>query len=68
MQEEASFRRERLAGYLAEMKAAGSYERADVRLLVERSPGASNWRPRLGRRPRRVGLAEEALARGEDES
>jgi len=67
-QEEASFREERLAGYLAEVKAAGSYQRADVRLLVEEI--AHNEQLEQGIREealRRIGLAEEAMARGENE-
>jgi DNA repair exonuclease SbcCD nuclease subunit len=69
MQEEASFREERLAGYLAEIKAAGSYQRADVRLLVEEIARSEQLEPRIRSEAlRRVGLAEEALARGEGES
>ncbi len=68
-QEEASFREERLAGYLAEIMAAGSYLRADVRLLVEQIAGNERLEPRIRAEAlRRVGLAEEALARGEEES
>ncbi len=68
-QEEASFREERLAGYLAEIMAAGSYQRADVRLLVEQIAGNERLEPRIRAEAlRRVGLAEEALARGEEES
>ena len=69
MQAEASFREERLAGYLAEIKAAGSYQRADVRLLVEEIARSEQLEPRIRSEAlRRVGLAEEALARGEGES
>jgi DNA repair exonuclease SbcCD nuclease subunit len=69
MQAEASFREKRLAGYLAEIKAAGSYERADVRLLVEDIAQNEQLEPRIRAEAlRRVGLAEEALATGEDES
>lgn len=69
LQEEASFREERLAGYLTEVQAAGSYQRADVRLLVEEI--ARNEQLEQGIREealRRIGLAEEAMARGEDEA
>jgi exonuclease SbcD len=68
-QEEASFREERLAGYLKEIQSAGSYKRADVRLLVEEIGRNKQLAPRIRSEAlRRVGLAEEALARGEEES
>lgn len=67
MQEEASFRDERLAGYLAEVKAAGSYQRADVRMLVEEIARSEQLDQRIREEAlRRVGLAEEAMARGEE--
>jgi DNA repair exonuclease SbcCD nuclease subunit len=68
-QEEASFQEERLAGYLAEVKAAGSFERADVRLLVEEIARSGNLEPRVRNEAlRRISLAEEALTTGEEES
>jgi hypothetical protein len=67
-QEEASFREERLAGYLAEVKAAGSFQRADVRQLVEQIAGSERLEARVRAEAlRRVGQAEEVLALGEDE-
>ncbi len=68
-QEEASFREEKLAGYLAEIRSASSYQRAAVRLLVEEIASNEQLEPRIRAEAlRRVGLAEEALARGEEES
>jgi exonuclease SbcD len=67
--EEAAFREQRLAGYLTEVKAAGSYQRTDVRVLLEeiatmeKLPSAV-----IDEALRRISLAEEALARGEDEA
>ncbi|MGB4504322.1 MAG: metallophosphoesterase [Syntrophaceticus sp.] len=68
-QEEAAFREQKLAGYLAEVKAAGSYQRTDVRVLLGEIAAAENLPPGVVEEAlRRISLAEEALARGEDES
>jgi DNA repair exonuclease SbcCD nuclease subunit len=61
--EDASFREERLAGYLAEVKAAGSYQRADIRFLVEEIAQNERLEPDVRDEAlRRIGLAEEAMA------
>ncbi len=66
--EEAAFREQRLAGYLAEVKAAGSYQRTDVRLLIEEIVQAEKLGQRVREEAlRRIARAEEALARGEEE-
>ncbi len=66
--EEAHFREQRLAGYLAEVKAASSFRRTDVRALVEEIARARGIGPRVREEAlRRISLAEEALARGEEE-
>ncbi len=67
--EEAVFREQRLTGYLAEVMSAGSYRRADVRLLVEEIARAEKLDQRVRDEAlRRISLAEEALARGEEEA
>ncbi len=66
--EEATFREQRLTGYLAEVKAAGSYQRTDVRLLVEEIAQAEKLDRKVKEEAlRRISLAEEAHARGEEE-
>lgn len=67
-QEEAIFREQRMASYLAEVKAAGSYQRADVRLLLEEIARTEKLEQRVKEEAlRRISLAEEVLARGEDD-
>ncbi len=64
--EEASFQEVRLAGYLAEVKAAGSLQRADVRLLVEEIARSEKLEASVRAEAlRRIGLAEESMAQGE---
>lgn len=66
--EEASFREQRLASYLSEVKAAGSFQRVDVRLLLEEIAKTNNLDQVVKEEAlRRISRAEEALARGEEE-
>jgi exonuclease SbcD len=65
--EEAAFREQRMAGYLAEVKAAGSYQRTDIRLLLDEIARAGSLEPDVREEAlRRISLAEETLARGEN--
>jgi exonuclease SbcD len=65
--EEASFREQKLAGYLAEVKAAGSYERTDVRMLLQEIAAMEKMSPEvIDEALRRISLAEEAISLGED--
>lgn len=64
--EDVSFREQRLAEYLAEVKAAGSFQRADIRALVDEIARAGNLDQKVKEEAlRRISLAEEAFARGE---
>ncbi len=66
--DEAAFREERLAGYLQEVKAAGSYQRTDVRVLIEEIAAIEDLPPGVIQEAlQRISMAEEALAQGEDE-
>jgi exonuclease SbcD len=65
--EEAAFREQKLAGYLAEVKAAGSYERTDVRVLLQEIAAMEEMPPAvIDEALLRISLAEEAISRGED--
>lgn len=66
--EDAVFREQRLVSYISEVKSAASYRRADVRLLVEEIAKAEKLEQRVRDEAlRRISLAEEALAHGEEE-
>jgi exonuclease SbcD len=63
--EEASFREQRLAGYLAEVKAAGTYQRTDVRVLLEEIARSEKLPPQVIQEAlQRISLAEESLVQG----
>lgn len=65
--EESAFREQRLAGYLAEVKAAGSYRRTDVRTLLEEIACSEKLPPKVIQEAlKRIAQAEEALMQGED--
>ncbi|HHY39793.1 MAG TPA: serine/threonine protein phosphatase, partial [Syntrophaceticus sp.] len=66
--EEAAFREQKLAGYMAEVKAAGSYQRTDVRVLLEEIAKAEKLPVKVIKEAvRRIALAEESLAQGDDQ-
>jgi len=66
--EEATFREQRLASYLAEVKSAASYQWTDVRALIEKIAQAEKLEQKVRDEAlRRIALAEEALACGEGE-
>jgi len=66
--EEAAFREQKLVGYLAEVKAAGSYRRTDVRALLQEIAGVKKLSPAVIEEALRfISSAEEALSCGEDE-
>lgn len=66
--EEATFREQRLASYLAEVKTAGTYQRTDIRVLIEEIAQVEKIDKKVREETlRRISLAEEILARGEEE-
>lgn len=65
---EAAFREQKLAGYLAEVKAAGSYERTDVRVLLQEIAASEKIPPAvIDEALCRISLAEEAISLGEEQ-
>lgn len=66
--EEAAFREQKLAEYMAEVKAAGNYQRTDVRVLLEGIAKAEKLPPKvIEEAVRRIARAEESLARGDEQ-
>jgi exonuclease SbcD len=66
--EEAAFREQKLASYMAEVKAAGNYQRTDIRVLLEEIARAEKLPAVVIEEAlRRIALAEESLVQGDDD-